>query len=149
MDKYQYKLVGRKPEDYKEARILKTGLTAVFTINEIESSERSVEKRLKEVRGQLELERAKMANVERNHPFVLKMSEEDLFTAHLYMEAKAMVKGLEPEQTNLQTALTESAKEKDDIMRALGFEPSLTSSSVDIMSDNKKDNEEGGHFAKV
>lgn len=79
-------------ENPRESVIEMTGKPIEFSLYEMEGNLARLEKNEKEMAATIELNAAKMDNIERNHPFVKDMSEQDLFTAHMYQEAKAIVK---------------------------------------------------------
>lgn len=86
----EYKLI-EKNEDVRTSKIEKRGGVVTFTYNELEASILAMKKMIKELKGNIDLQAAKMKNIEEHHPFVLTMSEQDMFTAHMYQEAKALV----------------------------------------------------------
>lgn len=116
MENYHYKIL--KPNEvYKEATIEKSGITATFTIADIERHEEYLNKCKKELEGQITLESAKMANIEENHPFVKDMSDQDLATAGLYFSSKSLKRQSEEKLAEISTAITEYAAEKEEIMK--------------------------------
>lgn len=54
-------------------------------------------KTIKELSAKVELEKAKIVNIESFHPFVKELSDQDLYTAWMYFEAKSLVLGCEEE----------------------------------------------------
>lgn len=90
--KYTYKILKEDKEDFKNSEILKKGITATFSVYELERIEKEVKKQLTEAQAQYNLEAAKMDNIERNHPYVKELDEEKLFTIHMYQEAKTKYK---------------------------------------------------------
>jgi hypothetical protein len=119
---FSYRL-SQPNEDYKEAVIEKSGITVKFTLLEVEQHEATLAKLAKETEAQIELEKAKMANIEHFHPEVLQMSGELLTAAALYKESKTYVEKAEPKLTEIHQAMQEYAAEKDTIMKTLGFVP--------------------------
>lgn len=103
--------IKEKHDDPKMTVIEKTGIVADFTLAELEGNIRLNEKYEKEIKAKMEYEAAKMKNIEANHPFVLDMSEQDLFTAHMYMEAKSMVKVCSPKFDELTHQIDEDKAE--------------------------------------
>lgn len=85
-----YKILAEEAyNDIKEAKIEKTGHKIHFSWNDLVKHIKQLEKEIKEVSAKAMVEDAKMKNIEENHNFVTGMSEEELFTAHMYMEAKS------------------------------------------------------------
>jgi hypothetical protein len=84
LSEFDYTVI-KPPEsgDYKDALIEKTGLRIHFTINDIDSDRALIAKQIKENKGQLVLEAAKIENITSFHPFVLDLTEEQLHTCAL------------------------------------------------------------------
>lgn len=114
----EYK-IGETAEDPQDAVIHKTGYTQKFTLREVENSIFANSKNLKELEGRVTLDSAKMTNIEQNHPFVLEMSEQDLFTAHMYMEAKATVRVCKKKVAELQAAIDDDTAEIAEIKKQI------------------------------
>lgn len=83
--------IKEKKENPRESVIALHGKPIEFTLYGMEASIAGAEKTIKELESTSALNAAKMDNIERNHPFVKEMSEQDMFTAHMYQEAKAIV----------------------------------------------------------
>lgn len=110
--------------DPRSSVIEKRGYTITFTLTELEANDRQMEKQAKELEAKRDYEAAKMTNIETNHPFVLDMSEQDLFTAHMYMEAKATRRVCDLKATEIRTQLAEDAAEIAEILKQV---PALAS----------------------
>jgi hypothetical protein len=104
---YNYRLL-QPNEDYKQAVIEKAGITADFTIAEVEAMQERNKKGLLEAESQLKIERAKMTNIERHYPAVKKMAGVLLTAAALYKESQAMIAELEPRAKQIQQAIDEN-----------------------------------------
>lgn len=111
--------IGEAAENPQDAVINKTGFVQKFTLREVENSILLNKKSLKEIEGRITLDSAKMTNIEQNHAFVLDMSEQDLFTCHMYMEAKATVRVCNKKATELRTAIEEDILEVAEIVKQL------------------------------
>lgn len=107
----EYKLSDTKAENIKDTVIEKTGVIVKFTMGELEGADAGMEKILKEITAKRDYEKAKMTNIETNHPFVLTLSEEDLFTAHMYQDSKNLVKMAEIKIPEFKKQLAEDAAE--------------------------------------
>lgn len=124
----EYKIT-ESNEDPKQSKIQKLGVVVNFTFGEIEQHESMLAKVVKELKAKSEYEGAKMKNIETNHPFVLEMPEQDLFTAHMYQEAKSLVKVSNEKVVEIEKQLADYAEEKGEIMKqipALASEPVLS-----------------------
>lgn len=106
-------------EDPKMSTIEKRGDVVTFTYADIEEQERLLGKALKEITAKRDLEAAKLLNIESYHPFVKNLSEEELFTAHMYQESKAITIVAQPKIDQIQKQLDEYAAEKAVIRQQL------------------------------
>jgi hypothetical protein len=122
--KYTYKILKEDAEDFKDSEILKKGITATFTVRELERIEKEVRKQLKEAEAQYNLEAAKMENIERNHPYVKEMDEEKLFTIHMYQEAKTNYTKYRDFAKKVTVDLKVYENEMNDMYKQLGKVPS-------------------------
>lgn len=118
----EYK-IKEKNENPLDTVIEKTGQSISFTLRGAEDNKISMEKMLKEFKAQLDLDSAKMKNIEDHHPFVLDMSEQDLFTVHMYMESKVVVKKLPEKIEQTEQALARYKDESAEIFKQI---PSLS-----------------------
>ena len=116
---YQYEL--SKTEDGKDIEIgrnsviEKRGHVIKFTLEELSQNHVQLEKLDKELTAQSEHERAKMKNIEEHHAFVLGLSDEDLFTAHMYANAKALLTQCEAKRKEIADTLISDRQEIADI----------------------------------
>lgn len=117
---HSYRVV-KESEDSKDSVIEKSGITAEFTIRDIEAEEASVAKKIVELKSMKQIRDAVMVNVGENHPFVLDMSEEDRHAVHMYHEAFAFSKIAQQEIDRYETALAESAAERAEITKQCGI----------------------------
>lgn len=84
---YSYRL--KEPqEDYKQSIFEKGGITADFTIAEIEAMREHNKKALKETEAQLEIKKAEIINIDHYHPEIKELTGEALTAAWIYREAK-------------------------------------------------------------
>ena len=94
MGNFEYQLA--KGEDGKEVEISpdsiveKRGHVIRFSLREILVNHAQLEKVDGEMKGQMELQLAKMKNIEQHHGFVISLTPEELFTVHMYAEAKSI-----------------------------------------------------------
>lgn len=130
MDQFQYKVL-EPSADYRDAKIEKSGIKATFTLGEVEAHEAQLEKLRKETEGQIELEKAKMVNIEHFHPDIAAMDGEMLTGAALYKESKTYLEKAEPKLLEIIQALQEYADEKALIMQTLGFQKTTTPNEDD------------------
>lgn len=108
-------------DDPLQAKLLKKGVVVEFTLGEIINEERQCEKAVKELTAKVDLEKAKMVNIEHHHPFVQTMTMEQLFTAHMYYESRAFVDGLPEKIEVMKKQLAESKVESAKIIEQFGW----------------------------
>ena len=87
---FNLKKVNKK--DYKQSIIERSNLTNEFTLADIENHKAELEKMQRELTAQIRVSNAAKENVERNHKFVSKMSDEQLSAAHYLLETKDIIR---------------------------------------------------------
>lgn len=112
---YQYQLEDKEKEIGRESVIEKRGHVIKFTLAELAQNHIQLEKLDKELTAQAEHERAKMKNIEAHHPFVLDLTDEQLFTAHMYANAKALLTQCVSKKQEIADQLESDRKEIADI----------------------------------
>lgn len=118
---HTYTIKTESKEDPKASVITKTNVEVDFTLNELEANEREFAKMVKQLTAQKQLADAKMTNIERNHPFVMDLSEEQAFTVHMYQEARAMSRVCGQKLPEYETELKYIADEKAEIAKQIGI----------------------------
>lgn len=108
---FQYK-VKEPNEDPKQALIEKAGITAEFTLEQVEAQEKAWEKTVTELDAKVRVEKAVMDNIERNYPFVSQLDPEHLHAYYMYFKSKAVVVEGEKKLVEWREAIEESKKER-------------------------------------
>jgi F0F1-type ATP synthase membrane subunit b/b' len=116
--------IEKKHKDPMQAVIAKHGQSIQFTLADIQQLEVTLKKQLKEAEAQAELEKAKMDNIERNHAFVKKLTDEQLFTAHMYAEAKARFTESDKLAKDIKKKFKNHDKEMSEVYKQTGIYPS-------------------------
>lgn len=117
----EYKVQPVKNEDGSEAKITgdsiieKRGHVITFSMQQILDNDKLMERNLKELEAKRAYEAAKMTNIEVNHPFVLKFTVQELFTAHMYQEARTMVGMCDVKIKEIKDQLESDKQEMEDI----------------------------------
>lgn len=119
---YQYRLLQPK-DDYKEAVIEKAGITAEFTLAEVEAIQAHNKKALRETEGQLEIKKAEIVNIDHFHPMIKELTGPQLTAAWIYKEALDYIQKAEPTIKRLNEAIAENDAMTADVMKTLGFVP--------------------------
>lgn len=102
-----------------DSTIQKLGVVVNFSMQEILDHTVALKKLLTELTAKQAYEKAKMTNIEENHAFVLDMSEQDMFTCHMYQEAKAIVLVAGTKIAEVEKQLSEYETEKAEIFEQL------------------------------
>ena len=113
-------------ENVKDSKIEKLGVVVYFTMAELDKQDEQLKKALVEVEAQTNYYAARMANVENNHVFsgntikkVTDFSDEDLFAAHMYQEAKAAMMVGSNKVKQLKKQLEDDEIERAEIVKQI------------------------------
>ena len=101
------------------------GYTSNFTLDDVNANIAKGEKALKELTSNHDIKKGIMDNIEKHHKFVLKFTDEELFTLHMYFEAKAHANTFSKEIKALKKAIKQ---ERDDMKEILKQIPELNES---------------------
>jgi hypothetical protein len=93
------------------------GQVVEVTLQGIADTQLQRSKKLKELIAKKELEEKKMENIESFHKFVKKMSDEDLHTAWMYYQCKALVSECGKEAEKIQGWIDNENEELEEIKR--------------------------------
>lgn len=115
---HNYKII-EPNEDWKQSVIEKDGITAKFTIQNFEDNIERMTKTIKEIRAKFNHEQVVVNNIEEHHPWVKDLSEQDLYTAWMYQEAKEVVKQYEPRLKEFEDALQTEVQETTYVKKLL------------------------------
>jgi hypothetical protein len=88
---YTYTVI-EEAENAGDAKIKKTGLTAEFTLNDIDRDMKYLQRKKEELEGQMRIEDAKMKNIDDTNPEVGAMSEEMRQVIYIYQKAFSFCK---------------------------------------------------------
>lgn len=113
-----YKII-KKEDNILDSKIEKLGVVVTFTMTEVIEHTAMLQKLLKELTAKHDYEKAKMTNIEANHPFILDMVEADMFTAHMYQEAKAIVVVSDKKIAEVEAQLQDYADETAEIEKQI------------------------------
>jgi pentose-5-phosphate-3-epimerase len=142
MQEFNYTVI-EPNDDYRLAKIEKSGITATFTLAEVEAHEQKLLTWKKEREAENGVERAKMENIRHFHPVVDTLDGMQLTAVALFKESKMTIEKSEAKLKEIDEALKEYADEKALIMERLGFVPtSITPNQegdVQATGDSKKE----------
>jgi hypothetical protein len=122
MNQYHYRLV-QPNEDHSAAVIEKSGITATFTLAEVQAMQERNKAAKREVAAQLQIERAKLVNIESHHPKVKEMAGIFLTAVALYKESLTYIAQAEPKLAQIDAAIEENAAMVADVIKQLNLKP--------------------------
>lgn len=143
-DKVTYKIVEKNEEDPLKDKIIKKGIEVEFTMQELDDYTHAALTRLDEFRGQLNLEDAKMKNVEENHEdaisLVRGLDPVKQNAIRIWLNSKNMVDTLAPKRDELEKMFEEHKAEIEEVKKQTGWE----ASNQETHDDKKSEDEESG-----
>lgn len=89
-------------DDFKSSTIQRSNIQSEFTINDIEEHQKSLDKMETELEGQAKIARATLDNMDRNHEWITKLSDEELHHAWMYKENKDVAEKSEEKLEQVQ-----------------------------------------------
>lgn len=105
--------------DLKDRVIEKYGDVLEFSLSDVEENVKSLTKTKTELEAKLKYEQMRKENVEHHHPFVLELSEENRFAAHMYQEACQWVKICNEKLALIEEQLKKDAEEIEEIKKQI------------------------------
>lgn len=101
--------------------ITRTNMTSDFTILELEGDLHNLDRMERESTGQIKVSKAAIANIERNHGFIAKMSDEQLKTAAYVHETRELLKKAEKTLKEVKDAKKLYKEMMDTVYKKFGF----------------------------
>ncbi len=98
-----------------ELVIQKHGYVIEFSLGEVEKHIEMLQQMKKEFSGKVALDTAKLKNIIEHHPEILALSEQQLFTAHMYWDLLSNLKPVEAKLTEIDAELETYAVDLGDI----------------------------------
>lgn len=125
-DNITYEIVEKNEENPLQDKIMKKGIEIEFTMQELDEYTNAALSKLDEFRGQLNLEEAKMTNVNENHGDAISLvSELDPVKQNairIWLNAKNMVDTLAPKRDELEKMFDEHKAEIEEIKKQTKWE---------------------------
>lgn len=118
--KYSYRII-EDSEEPGQVRIEKSGITAEFSMQDLETERKQLRKYLDEFKAKRAYEAARVENIEHFHPFVKELTEEQRFTVHMYTEAHRMMEACDKKIPEIEAELAENEATADEIHSQLGL----------------------------
>lgn len=116
-----FKIIKADKKNFKHSTIERGGLTTTFTISELEGDLISLDRNEREAAAQVKLSKAAIENIERNHKFVSKMSDEALATAAYFHETKQLLAKAEKTLKQVKDAKKKYKEVLSTVYTAFGF----------------------------
>lgn len=116
-----FNLKKQDKKDYKKSIIERVNITNEFTLADIENHQADLDKMERELTAQIRVSNAAKENVERNHPFVSKMSDEQLNAAHYLFETKDIIRKSEAKLKEVKATQKKYKEVMDVVMSKFGF----------------------------
>lgn len=95
--------------------------TITFTLTDIEAHEARLEKAVRELTAQLEVENAKFENIKTHNKWLLQMAPEKMHAAHMCYEVVGRINLIGPKLKEIKKQIKEYKVEKDLIKKELGL----------------------------
>jgi len=104
----------------KKGVIEKHGFVPTFTLDEVKESIESHQKTLRELVANAAYHEAKIKNIEDNHgKAIAKLTDEQQFAVHMYMEAKIKLGELYPKVKAFKKQIKEDEAEVKEILKQI------------------------------
>lgn len=116
-----FSIVKDNKRDFKNAVIERSNLTNQFTVAEVEIDYMRLEQTEKELTAQIKLSTAALDNIGRNHPFVMKLSDEQLATAAYVYETKKVKSQAESKLKQVKNGMKKYRNVLETIYKKFGF----------------------------
>jgi len=124
VETFEYKIVA-EAKDPMNSIIEKTGQKSRFTLLEIRQDRARAVKMREGLKGQLQVSRAKMTNIEANHPIVTDLEPVELVAIGMYVTEKAMADQCEEKLAEIEALFVDYDKEETEITRQVGISATI------------------------
>jgi len=108
-------------QEGQEDLIVKVGQSHEFKMSDVKTHMIQLDKNVTSLKSQIELESAKMTNIEQHHPEVLDLSDEKLVAVSLFMQAKTAVKQYSDKLVEIEALQKEYGEELKEIESQTGL----------------------------
>lgn len=123
--------------DNQDPVIVETGLTSEFRMSVLVEHMKNIVKCQKELKAQIELECAKMTNIETHHPLVLELTPEQQCAVALYAEVRGVAEGSKKKLEALTNSFENYMQQIGEVYNQTGFQADL-SSLQDLVAEEAK-----------
>lgn len=116
-----FNLKKQDKKNFKKSIIERVNLTNEFTLEDIENHKAELDKMERELTAQIRVSNAAKENVERNHAFISKMSDEQLSVAHYLFETKDIIRKSEAKLKEVKATKKKYNEVLKVVMEKFGF----------------------------
>ena len=116
-----FNLKKENKKDFKKSIIERGNLTNEFTLEDIESHQVELDKAERELTAQIKVSTAVVGNVERNHSFVSKLSDEQLSAAAYLAETKEILRKSEAQLKGVKATKKKYKEVLEVVYKKFGF----------------------------
>ena len=110
---------GSLPTPSREKIIEKTGHVITFSLAEMETDLTKFEKAIKELKGNLELKKGILDNMDVHHPTIKDIPEFDRYAIHMYQENSVLVKAYKEKLAEIEKQFEEYKAEIEEVKAQL------------------------------
>lgn len=144
---YIYEVI-EKAENPAETKVKKSGITAEFTLREVQADIASLQKLRLEIDAKARIESAKMQNIERDMPEIADMDENQRKIIYIYQQAASTYKMASEKVAEIDKQLEEYEAELNNITQQTGLvltEPNGTTEEESGGTDGSGSGESEGN----
>ena len=121
LNKEDFKLVTEDKEDYKNSVMSRSNITTEFKLHDIEQHQKQLKQAQTEIDAQNKVAIATCKNIEANHKWITKLSDERIFQAWMYKENADITKDAEPKLKEIANQLKQYDELLDILHEVGGF----------------------------
>lgn len=138
--KHVYEILEENPDNTLESKLVKRGVDVEFTMQQMDDHTTQALSTLDQWRGQLNLEDAKMKNVEEHHPDAITLVKDldpvKQNAIHIWLKAKEIIDMVAPRRDELEQRLEEHKAELEEIKKQTGWVANVTE---DVKKEDTKE----------
>lgn len=146
-DNITYEIIEKDEENPLNDKLKKRGVEVEFRMYELDGYTDAALKRLDEFRGQLNIEDAKMKNVEENHDDAIALVREldpvKQTAIRIWLNSKNIIDTLAPKRDELEKLFEEHKAEIEEIKKQTGWQPKQETHDDQEKSEDKEGGEGG------
>ena len=142
MNEYTYKIkdtgVTETVDTAEQLKIVKSGISAEFTLKEVKEHMKYLDRVSKELQGKRLVEDAKATNVLMYNSFIKDLTEEQLHAAHMYFTSMAFCKDAEDKVKEIEDQIEAYTAEVAEIYKQTGITPNNEENTTEDTTEEGK-----------